>query len=108
MQRVPSPTTTLPSITQTQRREHRASSQRFVFAALHETYQHNNFGLWLLGIYQAHDSLDSACDFFGCVFVIICSNPNNNDLRGEEMFATFSEQVVRLLLTLITLYKHQL
>lgn len=74
------------------------------------TYQHNHFGLWLLAVYQAHDGLDAPGHFFCCVFVVICPNPNNDDLQGEKkkMFAALPEQMGTGLMTLKSLHKHHL
>lgn len=44
------------------------------------TYQYDNFSLGLPGIYQSHDGLYSTSYFLCCVFMVVCSNPNNNDL----------------------------
>lgn len=46
-----------------------------------KTYQYNYLGLGLSRIYQPHDGLYSTSYFLCCVFMVICSNPNNSDLQ---------------------------
>lgn len=49
-----------------------------------KTYHYDDLGLGLPRIYQPHNGLYSAGYFLCCVFMVICSNPNNSDLKKKE------------------------
>jgi hypothetical protein len=62
------------------------------------TYQYDDFGLWLPCVDKLYNGLDPTCHLFCCIFMVVCSYPDNNDLQwrkkkeGEVFIRTIQEQ----------------